>query len=248
MSTQNHKLIEILKNIGLEEVEANVYVTSLSLGATSVLRIAKHSEIKRTTCYGVIESLHKKGLMRTELRGLKQVYIAENPEKLELILESKQQEFKNNLPQFIALQRLQGTESTIKLYTGLKVLQEIYMQTLKEIKHGEDYLVIANQESWYNLDPEFAIKYIEERAKLPIKTRLLLQDSEISRTHKKYERNYNEEIKFFPSDTSINVDTILLPKKLIIAELLPPYTITVIENTSIIELHRELFEINWKTL
>ena len=245
---KNEKLSQTLKDIGLTEEEASVYLSSLSLGTTSVLKIARSTNIKRTTIYGIVDSLKEKGLMRVELKGLKQFYAAENPERLEIMLERRKDEFKKNLPEFMALYKLEGGESVMKYYTGILAMQEIYRATLKEIKPHEDYLVIANQEKWYNLDPNFAISYIEERAKLPIKNRMLFQDSPTAREHKKIERNFNEEVKILPTGTPLNVDTLLLPNKLITFELTPPYMTVVIENKSIIELHREMFEVIWKSL
>lgn len=244
----NEKLLDILKDIGLNEDEANVYLSTLSLGETSVLKIARATNIKRTTIYGIIDSLKEKGLMRIEIRGLKQFYAAENPERLEIMLERRKNDFSRILPEFQALYNLKGGESTIKYYTGLSAMHDIYRDTLKEIRPHEDYLVITNQEKWYNLDSKFALNYIEERAKLPIKTRMLFQDSPLSREHKKIERNFNEEIKIFPPGTRLNVDTLLLPNKLITLELTPPYMTVVIENKSIIALHKEMFEIIWKSL
>jgi sugar-specific transcriptional regulator TrmB len=245
---QNEKLQGILKDIGLSEDESNVYLSALSLGETSVLKLARATNIKRTTIYGIIDGLKEKGLMRIELRGLKQFYVAENPERLDIMLERRKNEFSKILPEFQALYSLKGGESVIKYYTGLKAMQDIYRDTLKEIKPHEDYLVITNQEKWYNLDPNFALNYIEERAKLPIKTRMLFQDSPLSQEHKKIERNFNEQIKIFAPETKLNVDTVLLPNKLITLELAPPYMTVVIENKSIIALHKELFEVIWKSL
>jgi HTH-type transcriptional regulator, sugar sensing transcriptional regulator len=245
---QNEKLVQTLKEIGLEEDEAKVYLSALCIGEGTVLKISRLCGIKRTTIYGIIDSLKEKGLIKINLKGLKKVYVAENPEKLESVLEKRKNEFKNKLPEFMALYKLKTGESVIKYHTGIRAMQNIYMETLGEIKHNEDYLVITNQEKWFNLNPDFAQNYIEKRSKLNIKTRLLFQDSEISREHKKFERNYNQQIKILPQSNPLNVDTILLPSKMIILELTPPYITVVIENKSIIELHREMFEMVWQNL
>jgi sugar-specific transcriptional regulator TrmB len=245
---RNEKLLTILKNIGLTETEATVYLTALSLGSTTILKIARGSGVKRTSVYDVVSALSERGLMKTELKGLKKLYSAENPEKLATLLETRQEEFAKELPTFLALYKLQGSESVMKYYTGLRAMQQIYMETLKEIRPREDYLVIANQEKWHNLDPKFAVHFSETRAKLPIKTRLLLQDSPTARSYKKIERNYNQEVKLLPAGTPLNVDTLLLPKKLITFELTPPYMTVVIENKSIIALHQEMFEVIWKSI
>ncbi len=246
---KNQKLLEVLKDIGLEESEAEVYLSSLSLGPTTVLKIARSCDIKRTTIYGIIESLQHKGLMRIELKGLKQLYVAENPEKLELMLENKKREFNSKLPDFMSLYKLEGGESSIKYYTGLKAMKRIYVSTLDEVKNGDEYLVITNQKKWFELDPDFWMKeYIEERAKLPCKTRLISQNSDIAQEHQKFQRNYNEEFKIFDNNISINIDMVLTSNKLIIVDLLPPLTTLVIENKNIIELQKQMFEIIWNKL
>ncbi len=245
---KNDKLLGILQKIGLEEREAQVYLTSLFLGPTTILKLARACEMKRTTLYGLVEDLQQKGLMHREQRGLKHMYAPENPEKLETVLESRQLEFKNSLPELLGLYGLQGEESVIKYYTGISTMQQLYRETLKEIHPQEDYLVIANQEKWYNLDPKFAVSFTEDRANLHGKTRLLLQDSEIAREHKKFEKNFNQKIKILPSGTPLNVDTLLLPKKMIVLELTPPYMTVVVENKSIVELHRQMFELVWRSI
>ncbi|MBP6060519.1 MAG: hypothetical protein KA515_00750 [Candidatus Pacebacteria bacterium] len=242
------RLLTILKDVGLEENEALVYLTSLSLGPTTILKISRVSGIKRTTIYGIIEILKNKGLMQIELKGLKQYYTAENPEKLNIVLENRKSEFQSKLPEFMALYKLKGGESTIKYYSGLESMHNVYLETLKDIKTNEDYLVITNQEKWYNLDSNFAQKYIEERSKLNIKIRLLFQDSEIAKEHKRLERNYNQTVKILPKSNPLNVDTVLLPNKLITFELTPPYKTIIIENKSIIELHKEMFEVIWNSI
>lgn len=246
---KNSKLSKILKNIGLEENEAEVYLASLSLGPTTVLKIARSSEIKRTTLYGVIESLKNKGLMRVETKGLKSLYVAENPEYLDTMLETKKRELNSNLANFMALYKLQGSESSMKYYTGLKAMKRVYLSTLDDIRNGDEYLVITNQKKWFELDSDFWMKeYIEERAKLPCKTRLISQDSDLAREHQKFQKNYNEEFKIFKQGTNIDIDMVLTNQKLIIVDLSEPLTTLVIENKNIINLQKQLFEVIWQSL
>lgn len=222
-------------------------MASLSLGATTILKIARASEMKRSTIYSVIESLKQKGLMKIEIKGLKSTFVAESPEKLEIILENRKNEFKNNLPEFLSLYNLKDTQSTIKYYEGFESLKNVYMESLKEIKPHEEYLVITNQEKWYNLDQKFSIDYIEKRAHLPIVTKLLFQDSPIAREHKKFERNFNETIKILPEKTHLQVDMVILPRKLIITQIIQPVSIMVIENQSVVQMQKTLFDIIWNT-
>ena len=77
-----------LEGLGLGANEAAVYIAMLSLGPATVLSISRASGVKRTTIYNVLESLKQKGLVRTDVRGFKQLYAAEHPKKLESMLDT----------------------------------------------------------------------------------------------------------------------------------------------------------------
>src|SRR3989338_2088114 len=112
------QLLEVLKNLGLSTNEASVYFASLALGPATIIRIARSAEMKRSTVYSVIEGLQQRGLMTIEVKGFKKLYSAEDPVKLEKILESRQKDFRSVLGEFAALYNLKGGESFIKYYQG----------------------------------------------------------------------------------------------------------------------------------
>ena len=245
---KTNKLTDILKEIGLSENEANVYSSLLSLGPATVLNISKTSEIKRTTVYSVLESLKQKGLVNLELQGFKQLYAAENPSKLEHVLESRKEKFKDSLPEFMALYSLKGGESFIKYYEGLEGVKSVYESLIRDIKPHENYSVIGSQKDWHDLDEDYFQDFIERRAKLNINIRLLLTESEIAKEHKKFERNYNEHIKFLPENTSLTTNMVVTPQKIVIQQLTQPIMAIVIENKSIVKMHQELFEVMWNSI
>lgn len=242
------KLIETLREMGLTEHEAQVYFASLSLGPTTILHIAQSAEVKRTTVYSVIESLKLKGLMSIEVKGLKKLFSAAAPEKLESILESRKERFRDLLPEFSALYNLKGGESFIKYYEGLESVKSVYESLIKDIKPHEDYLVISDQQKWQDADKEYFLDFTRRRAKLPINIRLLLQDSQAARDAKKFEKNYNEKVKILPAGTNLTTNLVVTPQRALIHQLVPPILGIVIENKSVIQMHKEMFEIIWKSL
>lgn len=244
MKKQN-SLQKTLIDIGLSESEASVYLASLSLGPATMLQISKASEVKRATAYSIIDSLSQKGIMRIEPRGFKRVFAAEPPEKLEALLTARHEQLKNILPELSALYNLKGGEGFIKYYEGLPAVKGVYEDLLRDIRSGEDYLVVGAQKAWHELDPVFFQNFIERRAKLPIKIRLLFEDSKISQEHKKFERNYNENIRILPKTTKLTTNLVITPQKVVIHQLTPPIIAIVIENQSVIRMCREFFEIMW---
>lgn len=243
---KNEKTIDSLRQLGLEEKEAKVYLASLSLGASTILRLSKLSEVKRTTLYEIIDSLEKKGLMKKEVHGFKTLYSAEHPERLENSLESKKLLLNKLLPELEGLYHLKGTESSIKFYSGLPAIKNIYDDLLKDLKPHDFYYAISNIKEWQGLDEDFFLrKHVETRSKMGVDTKLVFLDSETAQYRKKTERNFNEEIKIIPKDSEFHVDLVITPYKLVMFQLHEPLTAILIENKSIIELHREMFELIW---
>lgn len=242
------KLINTLLDLGLTENEARIYLAAIALGPTTILKIAKEADIKRTTVYSVVESLKQKGLISIEMKGWKKLFTAESPEKLELILEEKRKKLRDNLHNLLSLYNVDAKESLIKYYEGLPAVKTVYEELLRKIRPREDYLVIGSQEWWYNLDPDYFQKFIERRAKLPINIRLLFQDSALARKHQKFEKNYNEKIKILPKGTKLSTNMVIIPHMVVIHQLTPPIIAIVIKNKNVIQMQKEMFEIIWDSL
>ena len=123
---KNRKLVTILLDLGLTENEAMVYLATISLGPATIMKISRAAEIKRTTVYSVIESLKQKGLITIEVKGWKNLFVAESPEKLTSVINAKKQRLQNNMPEFLALYNLKGNESFLKYYEGIEAIKTIY--------------------------------------------------------------------------------------------------------------------------
>ena len=248
MAILNEKLLNSLTQFGLDENEAKVYLAALSLGSTTILKIAKITGVKRTTVYEIVDSLIAKGLMKKEIRGFKTLYVAEHPERLENTLDSKRAILSRVLPELEGMFNLKGTESAIKYYEGLKAIENIYDELLADLKPHEFYYAISNIAEWQGLDEEFFIsKHVEKRADMRVNTKLLFTDSPVAQKRKQTERNFNEEVKLLPADTDIHVDLVITPYKLVMFQLKQPLIAIVIENRAMIEMHKSLFEALWKT-
>jgi sugar-specific transcriptional regulator TrmB len=245
-----NNLVEILKEIGLSEHESAVYFTMVSLGPSPILKIARASGVKRTTIYSVIDSLKEKGLVRVELKGFKSLFVAESPEKLENILETRKNHFKKHLNDFLAIYNKGGGETLIKIYEGWEATREVYNGLLRDVQSGEDYLVIAGMKKAYELDKEFYDDLRDRRAKLPIKVRMLLSDpeNEESKILIQFQKNFNVQAKPLPDDKRFSTNMVITPQRILIHQLVAPIMAIVIENKNVIKTHQELFELIWNSI
>jgi len=245
---QSTKLNKVLKDLGLSENEAKVYMAALGLGSSTPTAIARNANIKRTTAYSVIESLRQQGLINVELRGLKQLYAAEDPERLKTVLEAKKLSLEQALPELSSLFNLHGGESVIKYYEGLPAMRGVYEGLIRDIQPHEEYLVMGDTTAWHKLDPDFFQGFLERRARLPIKLRLILTDTPLGREHKQYQKNYNELIKIFPQKVSLKMNMVVTPQKVVLHQLVPPIRAMVIENRFFIDMQQQVFNLLWDML
>ena len=244
---QKTRLVEILRDSGLSEHEASVYLAALTLGPTTILKIAEASGIKRTTVYAVTEALKKRGLMREEMKGWKTYFAAESPEHLEQLMESRKERLNKAFPEFMALYNTEGTASNIKIYEGFEAMKGACEGLIDILSPSDYYLVISHSTTWEELDPKWFYGLLERRASLQ-PARILMQDCDFARRYKVKDKKFNSETKILPEGTSFSTTMIITPKRLMIHQLVEPLMAIVIENQSIIQMQKELFEIIWKTL
>lgn len=84
-------LEQALRNIGLSDKEARVYLAALSLGASSAQKIAKKAGVNRASTYVMIESLAQRGLISHVKKGERRLFIAEPPSNIEFFLRSEKE-------------------------------------------------------------------------------------------------------------------------------------------------------------
>ena len=114
-----------LKEIGLSEKEAEVYLSLLEGDAYSILDLSKKTKINRTTIYPVIKSLSEKGLVSETTVNTKTYYQAESPDRLEtfverqkILLEENSKKIKDLIPQLKSVQREMGERPIVKYFEG----------------------------------------------------------------------------------------------------------------------------------
>jgi len=245
---KNNKLAETLSNIGLSDLEAEVYLTMLSLGPTTVLKIAQASGVKRTSIYHVVESLKQTGLVTIEVKGFKQLYLAEHPEKLESIINIKKEELIKNLPEFEAIYNLKSKESTIKYYEGVEGCKNAYEGLIRDAKADQFYYVFSNTDMWYKQDPKYYTDFLNRRAKKGIRPKSLYQYSKFAQELKSKIELYQHKIKFLPEEVVLETNLVIIPRRVIIHRVNPPIMAVMIENKSIVQMFKVMFEIIWNSI
>lgn len=160
----NEELVSSLEDLGLSEKESRVYLANLSLGPSSVQKIADYAGIKRVTAYVILESLVSLGLVSQSTKGKKTFFIAEDPISLKRLLSKREEELKEQKHNFeLILPDLQGLRSlpvdspSVKFYDsaeGIKSIMETFYQSV-DAEGVKQVYGISNVDQLWALFPEF---------------------------------------------------------------------------------------------
>ena len=193
--------LEELKNAGLSDNEAKVYLSALELGETSIYRLAKKSGVKRTTTYLAVESLREKGLMNSYNRNKVAICYAENPKKLVEALDEKKKALDKILPELLAFTNLIDKKPKIQFFEGEEAYKEVFQDVLKH--PGSEMLGTFN-EKFLNYDNYFFDYFIPKRREKKIWARILLRANPEMQTIKQDEQNLFFQSKIVPSEKWIS--------------------------------------------
>lgn len=201
------RLEKELKQIGLEEKEAKVYLAALELGPASIQHLTKKSGIKRSTVYEMIKNLKGMGFMSETAKGKRKLIVAAEPESLKRGLKEKERLLAEIMPELKSLSNVGSVKPKIMFYEGRDGVKEIYYDTLKA-KRKMAYWVSPIQSIVEYLGEDFLIKYVDERTKKGIWIKSLHITSKKFANYKylnpaTYEKTLRK-VKFTPPDINIS--------------------------------------------
>jgi sugar-specific transcriptional regulator TrmB len=239
------KLEKTLTAIGLNDKEASVYLAALSLGPAPVARISTYAGIKRTTAYSVIESLKSKGIISEQVSGFKTRYAAAPPQSLHNLISSQLSALEESMPEFSALYNLPGDQAVIKHYEGLPAIKGLYEDLLASVGPNQDYLVLTDLYRWQKLDARFFALFARRRARKQVRLRMLTVHSK-SATRSATTDEYAGRLRVLPEGMAITTNLIVTPQSVVFHQLEPPVDAIVLNNKSVIHMHKEMFEVIWQ--
>lgn len=120
------KTTEILRQAGLSEKEAQIYVGALLRGGGTISELADSIDIERTGIYYHIDKLKTLGLLRQIDRGKRKVFIPVDPVELKKTVEEKQKQFQELFPKIEELFSRQNGKSVIEYFQGKDEIHDFY--------------------------------------------------------------------------------------------------------------------------
>jgi len=233
---------EALEGFGLSEKEIKIYLQLLREKSCTAAKLAKLSNLNRTTAYLELDNLMKIGIVNYTIKNSKRYYQPASPDKLLFILDEKKEKIKAILPE---LKALHSTDQPFKIevFEGRGGIKTFYQDILNSVK--EFYVIGATGEALNVMEfsyPHFLRKFIKsgikERALANLESKRLMENIH----PKKF-----LEIRYLPQEYKAKVTTIVYGEKVAIQSLQKENIyVVVIKDKLLAQTYKTLFEFMWK--
>lgn len=236
----------VLKKIGLNSKEAEIYIELLKLGNSKVNEIAKRLNLPRTTIYSILNSLLQKGLVFYTIKSGIKYFEAVDPKRVLKIEEEKIKDLKSIIPNLEKIKKTVEEKPEIEIYEGIEGIKTILENILK-IKPKE-ILVIGCDEIFKTLEFYFP-HWNKKRIKEKIFCRILQEKTDEINKEIKLKNKTNDKIKFLLKDIKINTMTYIYSENVAFLTMNKEKLIgVIIKNKDIAQTQKELFELIWRLL
>lgn len=233
---------EILAQIGLDKLQADVYLAALELGESTVLPIAKKAGIKRTYCYDILAELQRKNLVTYFEKNNRRRYVAENPEKIGQIMQERLKDFRDILPELKSIHNSAGVKPKIRFYEGKEGIMSVYEQFLT----CKEMAAIVSPNHIYKYIGEFFSQFSMKMLAKKIKIRELTTADGATAAYLASFQKPLQEARILPHDISLSTDMVIFDNKLAMISYSGELHAVVIESSSIVDTQKALFEIIWQ--
>ena len=244
-------LLEPLKNLGLSEKEAKIYLALLQLGPATPYQIANKAEIKRPTAYVIAEELVEKGLIVHVPGEDKKRYIARTPDAFIEEQGEKLRAARAILPELRSFQKGTAEKPSIMYYEGADGMRQAYDYKKREL-HGKE--IVGFFASPEDASPEVTkvfLEWNEYKEKYGPKVRGITVDNPNLEDYAKYLEpgKGSIEAKFMPSELySAKCSIESCDGKFVRICLIESAQALIIESPKFAQAISEAFELLWKAL
>lgn len=191
-------LVSTLKQIGLEEKQAKIYLACLELGETSIKEIAKKAGIKRTTIYDIIDEMIDAGLIKTTTKGQKKKFIASEPNELKAIIKKREMLLDQIMPQLGVINNSGSVKPKIWFYEGTAGLKKVYDDTIAH--NNTNMYQWASNDTFGAIEAEWLFDYVKRRVKSKTNAYCIATDSPEIRDFKSKDKKQLREIRIVPKE------------------------------------------------
>ncbi len=172
------QIILLLKRLWLTDNECQIFICSLKTWPSTVIQLAKYTQLKRITAHAVIERLLEKWLLLKTYNKKKRLIYPNTVDSLERLLEKKKYEIKSlqediqkNEPILKSIQSRSRNFPKVRFYKGKEWIDIMLNEVIQD---KEDMNVISDSQHFNDLiDNDFLEKSLAIRNKYHLNIKMI---------------------------------------------------------------------------
>ncbi len=241
------ELLASLKAFGLTQREALIYLGGLELGPTTILELARHTNLPRTALYPILEHLCHEEVFTHSMVKTKELYTAISPKELSQIFAEKERLLHASLPDLEALNGLRTQSAEIAVYEGTDGFKQLWKNIFRS--GVTEYRMVTNGMVMieYVKEPYLVERVITERVQKGIKSMQLIPETELGHSIVKKDSEELRESRFLPKDTVLGATMVIFGDQIAFITTRTENSMIVIASGEIAKTHRVLFDALWET-
>lgn len=192
----------VLHQLGYPMSQVKIYLACLRMGEGTIADVAEQVKMPRTTVTELVAEMHKQGLMNYYTKKNRKFWVAENPDKLMVMVKEREAGLKAVLPQLHAMMFESGVaKPSIRLYIGMKEVQSM-LDDMIETQHH--MMAVVSWDDWKEFfDEEYVDGLIERRRSHFLHMRLITPKSELALALKSRDGEELRQTKFLPEHITL---------------------------------------------
>lgn len=234
---------EILKEIGLTDYEADIYLALLANGQISAYELAEKTGLYRQVTYDSLKRLSEKGFVSSVTEGKTKLFKAIDPKLILEFLNERTENYRQILPELNKLNEISKQPLIVETYKGKNTIRIALRDIINTLKNKggmvlctavDEYLAIKKYKSIVDQYERDLLHYnIKEKVIIKEGTKGIFQKG-TSRYKKIQKKFFNENPMQIYGN---NVQIIVWGN--------PDYLI-IIRNKGVADSYRKQFELLWK--
>ncbi len=233
---------QVLTKNGFSEKEAQVYLASLALGPSTVLKISRKADISRGSCYDLLEGMLEKGFVSKLHEEKHVIFSAADPDALLRRSEENVRKLELALPELRGMFNKHGRPK-VRYFEGLDGVKQVYMDTLTATTEILNYSNSREiREHWFDYDQE----YVTQRYKKKIFLKAICPDDEWGQEVRADDLRAMRETRLLPAkDFHFTNEINIYDNKVVITSFQDEMIGILIESDAIADTQRDIFKMAW---
>lgn len=235
-------MTSFLKEMGLTEAEARVYLCLLQEGSLKAGRIAKILGIHRRSIYDAIDRLRKKGLVSYIKTNNVNQYEAADPERLNQILKDREKDLSGMLPELRKHRRLTPEKKETLFFRGKASMKTVFNDQLEYAR--EEILILAADVDVNEILKYYFPKFDMQRKNKKITVRMLIDES--AKKDPALKKIPLCKIRYMKNKSQAKVSTYIYGNRLCTVKWDEEPIAILIKEADISDRFKDYFELLWK--